>query len=77
MGLQPTSQLLRVNDIDWFVEERSAGYVFSTVGRTATIEVAVPNDYKPETSALVDLGPAIAAADPVASPDSANRWPGT
>lgn len=58
-GLQPTSQLLTVNEVDWLDEQRSAGYVFTTVGRAAYIEVAVPSQYSPETNVLVDLADAI------------------
>jgi hypothetical protein len=51
--------------VDWLPEQRSAGYVFTAVGRQAYVEVAVPNAYAPETSVLPDLAPAIAANVPV------------
>ena len=63
-GLLPTSQLVTVDDVDWFSEQRTAGYLFTTVGRVANIEVAVPDAYKPETDALVDLAAAVKSNDP-------------
>ena len=66
-GLQPTSQLITVDGIDWFAEQRSAGYVFTTVGRTANVEVAVPDQYSPETNVLVDLTDPIKNAIPGAA----------
>lgn len=64
-GLTPTASLLRVDGVDWLPEQRSAGYVFTTVGRQAFIEVAVPSAYAPETGVLTDLAPAITSAVPV------------
>ena len=64
-GLTPTARLLRVDGVDWLPEQRSAGYVFTTVGRQAFIEVAVPSAYAPETGVLTDLAPAITSAVPV------------
>ena len=64
-GLIATSELITVNGVDWFPERRSAGFVFTTTGRVATIEVAVPDRYRPETNVLPELAGAVAAADPV------------
>lgn len=64
-GLTPTATLITVDGVDWLPEQRSAGYVFTAVGRQAYVEVAVPNAYAPETSVLPDLAPAIAANVPV------------
>lgn len=62
--LTPTSTLLTVDGIDWYPEQRSAGYVFTTRGLVANVEVAVPDAYAPETAALTDLAPAITKSVP-------------
>lgn len=56
---EPTAQLVTVNGVDWFPEEREDGYVFTTWGRVLYVEVMVPDAYTPEGNALVDLAPAI------------------
>jgi len=63
-SLVATSTLITVDGIDWYPEERSAGYLFTTDGLVANVEVAVPDTYTPETSVLPDLGPAIAKSVP-------------
>jgi hypothetical protein len=65
-ALTPTSQLLTVDGVDWLPERLTQGYLFTTVGRTVNVEVAVPDAYSPEADALVDLSPDIAKLDPVA-----------
>lgn len=67
-ALTPTSNLISVDDVDWLPEQRSAGYIFTTVGLIANVEVAVPDAYSPETGVLTDLGPAITANVPAAPP---------
>ncbi len=72
-ALTPTSQLLTVDGVDWLPEELSAGYLFTTVGRSLNVEVSVPGAYSPESDALVDLSTAVAATvaaepSPSASP---------
>lgn len=64
-ALTPTSQLLSVNGVDWLPEQRSAGYVYTTVGRIANVELAVSNDYYPQPQVVAELTPYIAANDPV------------
>lgn len=64
-SLIATSALVTIDDVDWYPEQRSAGYVFTTTGRVANVEVAVPDAYAPETGALADLGPAIRQSVPV------------
>ena len=66
-ALTPTSTLQVINDVDWLPEELSAGYLFTTVGRTASVEVSVPDAHRPEANALVDLAAAIGSRVPVAS----------
>jgi hypothetical protein len=63
--LHPTSPLLTVNGVDWFAEQRSAGYVFTTYGRVANAELAVPSAYAPESAALADVAMAISNNNPV------------
>jgi len=58
-GYQPTADLATVNGVDWFPEQLSDGYRFTTWGRQANVEVFVPHDYAPEVNPLVDLAPAI------------------
>lgn len=61
-ALEPTSQLVTVDGIDWLPEQLERGYLFTTVGRELNIEVTVPDEYAPEADALVDISPAVAEA---------------
>ena len=61
-ALTATSQLVSVNGVDWFAEELTAGYVFTTVGRSPYVEVTVPDDYAPEIAPVTELSAAVAAA---------------
>lgn len=67
-GLTPTSDCLEVNGVGWFAEEAQGGMIFTTIGRPAYVEVSVPTRYAPGSGALVDLGAAVAAHDPVTTP---------
>ena len=65
-GLTATSQVLEVQDVEWFLTERPRAYVFTTVGRRTYVELRVPRA-TPRTEAtapLVDLAPAITATLP-------------
>jgi hypothetical protein len=53
--------------VEWFPEELERGYRFTTFGRSAFVEVTVPDDYRPEVNALVDLAAAVDAAVPRAT----------
>ena len=66
-GLGPMSDVLEVEDVAWFLVESHAGYTFTTIGRTANVELTVPTevDRSEATAPLVDLAPAIKAEDPV------------
>lgn len=66
-ALEPTSQLVTINDVDWFPEQLSDGYRFTSYGRVADVEVRVPGRYAPEVNPLVDLADAMKKADPVAN----------
>ena len=63
-ALTPTSQLITVDGVDWLPEQLEHGYLFTTVGRTPAVEVAVPDAYQPESDVLVDLSTAVAGLPP-------------
>ncbi len=42
----PTAQLVEVNGVEWFPEELEHGYRFTTFGRSAFVEVTVPDRYR-------------------------------
>ncbi len=65
-GLTATSEIVEVEGVDWFLTEPAPAYVFTTVGRRANIEVAVPRsvDRAAATAPLVDLAGAVDAAVP-------------
>ncbi len=64
-ALKPGARCDTIDDVDWFTRETADGFVFVTIGRATTVEVAVPADYEPAGDALVDLGAAVRAALPV------------
>jgi hypothetical protein len=63
-GLTITAQLNTVNGIDWLVEKRDGGHVFTSVGRAAYVEVVVPAAHDPQVGPLVDLAPAMQLVPP-------------
>ncbi|KHL12117.1 UNVERIFIED_CONTAM: hypothetical protein LK11_38585 [Mumia flava] len=63
--LEATSRCDVVEDIGWFSQESTERYVFTTIGRTAYVEVSVPKRYEPASDALADLADVISAHDPV------------
>lgn len=60
----PGAQLFDVDGVTWFAQELTAGTRFTSEGRLTNVQVDVPDDYRPEAEALVDLAPAIAASIP-------------
>lgn len=66
-GLQPTSQLFTVNGVDWLPEPADRPQRFTTVGRTAHVEVTVPQEYAPAAGVLVGLAAPVKAAIPPSS----------
>jgi hypothetical protein len=64
-ALTRTSQLVSVNGVDWFAEELTEGYIFTTYGRQVFVEVTVPDDYDPEIGPVTELSSAVAEAVPV------------
>lgn len=67
--LLPTSSLITVNGIDWFAEELSAGWRFTSMNTSVFVEVTVPKDYSPEANALVDLSQSLKPLLVLASTD--------
>jgi len=63
-AMTPDAQLVEVDGVTWLPEPLSAGYLFTTYGRTAYVEVSVPDDYAPEGRALVDLAAAVTRTVP-------------
>ena len=54
----------RVNGVDWFVPEeqvadQDADVLLTTIGRKPNVEVAIPSEYRPPDSVMVDLAQAI------------------
>jgi hypothetical protein len=72
---QPTSQLSVVNGVDWLPEKLSNGYLFTTIGRTPGVALAVPADHSPEVDPLVDLSTVVGQTIP-AAPDPGEPRPG-
>ena len=58
-ALSATSLLVTVDGIDWFPEELTAGWVMTTVGLVADVEIRVPAELGPAPSVAADLGPTI------------------
>jgi Protein of unknown function (DUF3515) len=56
-ALRPTSDLIKINGVSWFLDESHDVYVFTTYDRVAYVEVRVPTSVPREqaTAPLVDL----------------------
>ena len=67
-GLRPTSTCHVVNGVGWHARRDEGGFVFTTIGRRASVEVAVPETYEPAASALVDLAASVKRHLPVVQP---------
>ncbi|MFB4316810.1 DUF3515 domain-containing protein [Actinomadura sp. 21ATH] len=63
-GLQPASQLMTVNGVDWFGVPADRPVTWTAVARQAYVEVTVPAKYSPPGDVLIELGQAIAATIP-------------
>lgn len=65
-SLRPTSELLKINDALWFLEETHGAYIFTSYGRVAFVEVRVPTSVPREraTAPLVDLARPLIASVP-------------
>ena len=62
--LQPTSTLVTVDGIDWLPEELTGGWLMTTVGRVANVEITVPTAQGPAPSVAADLAATISATLP-------------
>jgi hypothetical protein len=54
-----------VNGVDWLPVDGDGGVFFTTVGRVAYVEVAVPSAYAPEPGVLTYFADAVAATNPL------------
>jgi hypothetical protein len=66
--LTPTSEIISVNGVDWFLVETADAYTFVTVGRDANVALRVPTAVQRSraTAPLVDLAAAVKASNPAA-----------
>ncbi|MEU9114753.1 DUF3515 domain-containing protein [Streptomyces sp. NPDC048483] len=55
----PTADAAVVDGVQWLFEKQDDGYRFTTVLRTAYVEVSVPGTYAPEVDVLTDLAGAV------------------
>jgi hypothetical protein len=53
--LTASAQLFRIDGVDWFPEQDSSGYVFTTYQRQANVQVTVPDAYSPESGPVTEL----------------------
>lgn len=66
VALRPDSVLVTVNGIDWLPEELTDGYLLTTVGRVANVELTVPQEQGPAPGVAADLAEQIKQTVPVA-----------
>jgi hypothetical protein len=62
------SQCFEVNGVGWFAKEVTNGTIFTTIGRTLYLEIAVPHKYSPEANALTDVSDAVKQHNKVITP---------
>ena len=67
-GIAANIQCFEVNGVGWLAEQAEGGFLFTTIGRLAYVEVGVPATYAPEANALVDVAATINAHNPVLQP---------
>jgi hypothetical protein len=60
-ALTDTATLVTVEGINWFPEELTGGWLMTTVGLDADVEITVPTEQGPAPSVAADLAPSIAA----------------
>lgn len=58
----PTAEEGYFNGVAWLIEKTGDGYRFTAAQRAVYVEVDVPNAYSPQTSAVIDLSPAVIKA---------------
>lgn len=59
-----TSQLLAVNDINWYPEELQAGVRFTSMETNEFIEVSIPGNFDTTAEILTELSSAISSLSP-------------
>jgi hypothetical protein len=62
----PLAGCQTANGVDWYVplegmNDQSVDVVMTTIGRSPSVEVTLPAQYRPPTDAMVDLAPVIKA----------------
>nr|WP_183341060.1 DUF3515 domain-containing protein [Microlunatus antarcticus] len=62
------SECLQIDAVGWYAEDATGGKIFTTIGRATFVEVSVPSGYALGTGALVDVGDAVTAHDPLVTP---------
>jgi Protein of unknown function (DUF3515) len=67
-ALRPSSHCTEINGVGWFAERATRGYIFTTIGRAAFVEVSVPSAYDPPAAPLIDLAGAVKKAIPERAP---------
>lgn len=63
-ALTPDSPLVEVDGVKWLPQELTGGWRLTSVGRTANVEVTVPDEQGPAPSVAADLAPTITATLP-------------
>jgi hypothetical protein len=58
-GLTAVSRCTDVNGVGWFAAQGANAVVFTTIGRSVNVELTVPNEYRPQADALVDVATAV------------------
>lgn len=66
--LDRVSQCFVIDDVGWFQESTSDGWLFSTIGREYFLSVEIPARYEPAADALVDLAKSVKKHDPLVKP---------
>lgn len=67
-AMRRDSGCFEVNGVGWFAEEGSGGWLFTTIGREAYVQLGVPAKYAPEANALIDVADAVRTHDPMLKP---------
>lgn len=66
--LDRVSQCFVIDDVGWFQESTSDGWLFTTIGREYFLSVEIPKTYDPPADALVDLAKSVKKHDPEVQP---------
>jgi hypothetical protein len=58
------SQLLTVNNVNWYPEELQAGVRFTSMETSEFVEVSIPSDYDATAEIITELSSAISSLEP-------------